>query len=384
MDKSNVIESLSFGSRIAEDEIMNLSKYFVGSRFWNNLKNGSTDVILGAKGSGKSALYLYLLSNKVQFAQEKIFLNEAENPRGDTIFGLFSKVTTNKEYESPQKEALIENDIIGFWQLYFLVLIVSGLKERKFDGSNYKNVLEILEECGLLPQTVSLKGIFRHVIFYLKQIVTLKFFQPEIEIDPNTGSLSGIKGKIVFDEPSPSKSKVGFCTIEDLFEKINLDLQKKEEQIWILLDRLDVAFQDDATLEKRALKALFTVYNSLKSCDSIKLKIFLRDDIWGKITLDGMREASHITRKEVIMWDSDSLFNLLMKRVVGNENILTFLDIKDNSPDSYKKIFSLIFPDSVNNKPFFDWVMEQLVDGSEKVAPRELIHLFTESRETQL
>src|SRR5437868_6233296 len=67
-------------------------------------------------------------------------------------------------------------------------------------------------------------------------------------------------------------------------------------QLWVLLDRLDVAFAETHALERNALRALFRVYLDLGANEAIKLKIFLRSDIWKRITKEGFREASHITR----------------------------------------------------------------------------------------
>ncbi len=52
----HLLDSLDFGSSVAEEETKNLQKYFVDTRFWRNLSNDRYDIILGTKGSGKSAL----------------------------------------------------------------------------------------------------------------------------------------------------------------------------------------------------------------------------------------------------------------------------------------------------------------------------------------
>jgi hypothetical protein len=49
--------------------------------------------------------------------------------------------------------------------------------------------------------------------------------------------------------------------------------------VWILLDRLDVAFAEHPDLEANALQGLFRVYLDLMGYEHVKLKIFLRSDI---------------------------------------------------------------------------------------------------------
>jgi hypothetical protein len=63
-----------------------------------------------------------------------------------------------------------------------------------------------------------------------------------------------------------------------------------------VLDRLDVAFADSEGLERNALRALFRVYRDMQGLNNVSVKILLRDDIWARITDEGFREASHITR----------------------------------------------------------------------------------------
>ena len=74
-------------------------------------------------------------------------------------------------------------------------------------------------------------------------------------------------------------------------------LREAGVSIWLLLDRLDVAFAESLALERNALRALFRVYLDLAAFDSISLKIFLRTDIWDQITKEGFREASHISKR---------------------------------------------------------------------------------------
>ena len=58
-------------------------------------------------------------------------------------------------------------------------------------------------------------------------------------------------------------------------------------EVWVLLDRLDVAFAETHNLEKNALRALFRVYMDFGGLTKIKLKIFIRSDIWQDIVDEG-------------------------------------------------------------------------------------------------
>jgi hypothetical protein len=122
-----------------------------------------------------------------------------------------------------------------------------------------------------------------------------------LTIDPGTGVPNGITGKITLCEPNATLRDQGFLTAADrLMAYANPALKESGEQIWLLLDRLDVAFAETHELERNALRALFRAYRDLAEHDAIKLKIFLRSDIWSRITETGFREASHITKLVVL------------------------------------------------------------------------------------
>ena len=67
VDKQQTLEASQFGSQIAEDETAKLSKYFVETEQWRKFYSGECDIVFGAKGSGKSALYSLLTSKKEEF-----------------------------------------------------------------------------------------------------------------------------------------------------------------------------------------------------------------------------------------------------------------------------------------------------------------------------
>lgn len=80
------LDKISFGERVAEQESEKLSNYFVKTQQWESLYSGDVDIIFGAKGSGKSALYTLLLKRIDDFESKKIILLSAEKPTGQTVF----------------------------------------------------------------------------------------------------------------------------------------------------------------------------------------------------------------------------------------------------------------------------------------------------------
>jgi hypothetical protein len=133
------------------------------------------------------------------------------------------------------------------------------------------------------------------------------------------------------------------------------------------------------------------MYNDFKGFDNIRLKIFVRDDIWDRITAGGFAEASHITKTTTIEWSYESLVNLFVRRLLNNASVIKMLNVeRDKVIDDFPaqlEILKQIFPDKVetgNNPETFRWMTTRIQDGLGKPAPRELIHLSEMIRQRQV
>jgi len=86
-----------------------------------------------------------------------------------------------------------------------------------------------------------------------------------------------------------------------------------------------------------------------------RLKIFLRDDIWKRITSLGFREASHITRSITITWSPQALLHLVVRRAIHNAAIREFYGVDPavvlSSVGEQGKLFYRMFPTQVDTGP---------------------------------
>lgn len=85
-DVRAVLESASFGRRTAEEERDHLRKYFVETNQWKQVIQGDVDVIYGAKGAGKSAIYSLIEQSVDDLASRGITTIAGENPQGAPAF----------------------------------------------------------------------------------------------------------------------------------------------------------------------------------------------------------------------------------------------------------------------------------------------------------
>jgi len=379
--RAQVLIQSEFGSRIAEDELDELHAYFVETEHWRKVLAGDVDIVFGAKGAGKSALYSLLVAQKekLRLGRRTVFI-AAENPRGTPVF---RDLTT----EPP----LSEEHFRALWKLYFLSIAANyfrhHLEASRTTNADAAAVIDFLASNGLVPISVTLIARLKAALEYIRR------YLPAIEAgvtDPATGVT--LNGKITIAEPTSEQRKLGYQSLDDLLARLNTAFSSVNITVWLVLDRLDVAFAESDALEANALRALFRTYLDMLSLSHIKIKIFLRDDIWRKVVAGGFREASHVTRSLSLAWDHQSLLNLLVRRLVSNNSICEYYSLRRDdilsSASLQSDFFSKVFPPQIDtgpNKPSaLDWMASRTADGSRRTAPRELIHLLLATRDAQL
>jgi hypothetical protein len=379
--KMEVLQRLTIGSRVAEDEVEQLSSYFVETDQWRKVVAGEVDVVFGPKGGGKSAIYSSLLARSGEMFDKGILFVSGENPRGAPAFR-----------DLVQDPPTSEQEFIGLWKLYLLSLLAGVFDEYAIVNDNSRRVTEALREAGIPTKSGRpLGAIVKASLDYVRGLLRFESIEGGMDVDPATGMPKGFKGKISLREPADRAREHGVVSADDLMRAADSALADAGIEVWILLDRLDVAFSDSRELEANALRALFKVYLDLVPFESLRLKIFLRSDIWRAITEGGFREASHLTRTLDLEWKPASLLNLLVRRLLQNPDLVSFYGVEpdDVLQDVAKQrnFFDRVVPEKVDlgrNPRTFEWMLGRVRDGTNRVAPRELIHLATVTRDVQI
>lgn len=378
--KLAILKSLNLGQRVAEDELSDLTRYFLETSQWNEMFQGRKDVVYGPKGTGKSALYGLLSTQAKELEKSGIVLASAENVRGATVFkGLVAAPPPS------------ESSFIFLWKLYCLVLAGQALRDRGVKSPSAMALISALQNAKLLVPDATIASIFRSVQAYFKGLISRDVSAVEygLSIDPVSG-LPIATRKTEF-RASTQQESLDDVPVDTLLETADKAFKSAGIQFWILFDRLDVAFVDSPDLERNALRALFRAYNDFRSLDSIVLKIFVRDDIWKRISAGGFAEASHIIRTTTIIWNEAGLLNLIVLRLLNSKELTQWLGVSPqvvkNDFHEQTKLLKAILPakvDTGKNPDTFNWMVTRVQDGLGVSAPRELIHLFEMIKELQI
>ena len=134
------------------------------------------------------------------------------------------------------------------------------------------------------------------------------------------------------------------------------------------------------------------IYRDFAGLDRIKLKIFLRSDIWKRITEMGFREASHITKVAVLDWKPASLLNLVVKRLLNNSILIKEFGINAKlvlrdfraQADLFYRFFPKQVEQGSRKSTTLDWIISRCADATGKTAPREIMHLLNSAREQEV
>jgi hypothetical protein len=205
---TEILKSSNFGSRSAEDESDFIEEYFVRTDQWERVRPGDIDIIYGAKGSGKSAIYNLILKNSDELFDDGVLLISGEKPQGSPVF--------NSVMDSPPET---DEEFSNLWKLYSLALLGDALREYEIKNENATVVAEALGEAGLIPKEPSLKKTLKYVFDYVRNITkTVEGVEGSLSVDANS-MLQTFGGRILFREPTSQQAAFGAVSVEELLEK---------------------------------------------------------------------------------------------------------------------------------------------------------------------
>jgi hypothetical protein len=242
---------------------------------------------------------------------------------------------------------------------------------------------EILSKIGLRSSDDSAQTIFSKLVNLVGRILNPK--SAEIGLSVTDAGMPVITPKLEFGDVHKSGDKAELVLHEDALHHLNDCLEELGITVWIVLDRLDEAFQGYPAIERPALRALLRTYLDLLEFDRLRLKLFVRKDLFRKVVHGGFVNLTHVNAKRLdIVWDEKDLKALLCRRMRKDTSFMQSLGAEGNSDDV---LFSFVFPAQVDvgeRKPTtWAWIMSRIRDGNGIKPPRNLIDLAKKAQEAQ-
>lgn len=385
MDPLQVLPNLSFGRVDAETDDR-FDHCFIGTELLRQVLLPQHSLLIGPKGSGKSAIFRLLCQD---FEKIRPLL-----PRHyDEIYCIPAYGMQSEDYlggsDLRELNPQTVDDFRYFWLLYFGLKAASKLvQDEKMQSAiaNSKNdrLRTTYATLNRVVRDIGMGGDFGTPATFRERIEEWVKPSNHHEGQPPSDVGKAISGTF--------RQRTGFSVIT-LLDFIDTILQDTNSLAWILLDKLDLLFIGDIEKLKTAINGLVQLlveYNS--RFKNIHWKIFLRTDIYRQLHI--VNKSHLISYTTEMRWRGPLLLKLLVSRAVSNPVIRTYceetlgekVDVSSViiGDDAFVgKVFYTIFEPSMtagktNGSAKYDtheWILRHLVDGSGTSFPRELIHL---------
>lgn len=368
----HILKDLQLGNSVAEFDNQ-LETYFVETQPFRNLVRDEKDIIAGDKGTGKTALFKVLHKRFPSIPElRNVMVIPAFNLAGNPIFQALTA-----------KDRLEEGEYVQLWKAFVLALVGNWLLRvtKMRPKSKLAKLDQLLRGLELRSDADAPQPVFQRVLDKLGSWFRWK--SAEVEVGLGAEGLT-FTPRVEFNpDDKQGEQKV---SVEAALGLLNECLSESGKTVWVALDRLDEAFQGFPDIEIPALRALFRTYLDLLEFDRIRMKLFVRRDLFGRIVEGGFVNLTHVNARKVdVIWDEEDLMNLLCRRIRQNDRFMALTGIKGKSD---QQVFDVLFPQQIDQgsrKPAtWVWMMGRIRDGKHVKPPRNLIDLVSMAKDAQL
>ncbi|MGE0266660.1 MAG: hypothetical protein AB7V06_28560 [Candidatus Obscuribacterales bacterium] len=303
----STLESLKLGSPAAENEMTTLGEYFVRTDEYQQASEGNARLVVGRKGSGKTALLLQLRDKKRE-NKNNIVLDLL--PDGHQLKRLKEAVL------EILSDAVMEHAATAFWEYSLLLELTYKLLEK--DQYAYRMNIALKEKYEKLRDLYESagrgagEGDFSERLRDLTERISTEFKTKYGSSEVSNLSVGEVTNLIYKLDISALQST--------LVEYLN-----QKDEVWILFDNIDKGWpthgvgSNDIILLRALLEASRKIekYFARKS-HSVNTVVFLRNDVF-ELLVDHTSDRGKESRVSLDWTDPDRLRELLRKRIVNSE-----------------------------------------------------------------
>jgi hypothetical protein len=298
------ITKLFIGASAAENEFLDLSKYYIQTDEFRRVLRGEVQVVAGRKGSGKSALF-FEVRDKLRGNKQNVVLDL--NPEGFQLRKLKTLVLNELE------EGTQEHTITAFWEYLLLLELCQKLLEkdrtRHLHDHTLRELYQKLEEAYRNDPFIT-EGDFAERLLRLTEAITERFEPVRKRVDSGEVLSRATVTEFIY--------RHDLSTLRGLVTEY---LEQKGE-VWILFDNIDKGWTahgvdaSDLMNVKCLLDAFTKLRNDLERRDiSFHGTIFIRNDVF-ELLVGAMPDRGKIAKATLDWTDSELLRELLRRRFV--------------------------------------------------------------------
>jgi cellulose biosynthesis protein BcsQ len=354
----NIIESLQFPEVNAADPQQDLSLLFQRTTDFEKFLDDTNCLIRGRKGTGKTALYWLLL--KHNNVARKLAHGRLDSTICLSGHGRFHESRPSRDEFQVIHRGLQENNGSweAFWRAYLLFRVI---KENDLSFPKGKKGEKFVDLKRIINNLSGERWQYEHTQNLL-----------QLSSDPNL-----------------------LLIIKDALDIFDEQMQTQSQKIWFLYDDLDEDFPEKDEVRQQALIGLFQL---VQACDarritSIRFKIFLREDIWNRLSFDN---KSHFNGRDLLLqWNRVDFLRLALRQATQSKEFKNLVDrfspvesIDQASEEAIDRALELLWGSrrrsGTKAKYVTRWVYERLTDSSNTTFPRSLSILLKGAKEQEL
>ena len=302
------LESLDLGASSAENEMRSLEDYYLKTDQFLKALRGESNIVVGRKGSGKSAIFLQI-RDRERSKKSNVVLDL--KPDG------YKLIKFKETILSFLQEGPFQHTIMAFWEYVLLLEICYKILEK--DREYHLRDHDIYEPYRRLAELYHAEGYDTEGDFSERMSVLMEKISTEYQ------ARHGDKQNVRLSASELTELLYSH-DVKKLSQQIAEYMQHKD-MCWLLFDNIDKGWPTSG-LEHNDLLIIRTLLDATRKIEKIFNKhraavnsiIFLRNDVYELLvqeTADRGKEA-----KVLLDWtDPDLLRELLRLRIVANENI---------------------------------------------------------------
>lgn len=351
-----LLEQLDLGGSVAENELQTIDDYYHETDAFHHTLRGEVRLIVGRKGSGKTALFLRV-RNEIRRRRTNIVLDL--KPEGYKLLKFKERIV------DALSEGSLDHVVSAIWEYVFLLELTYKLLEK--DKDIYSRNL------GLVEKYEELKNVYEQDDYYSEGD-----FSERVSV-----LLDEIGEKIHEDRGDAKAAILSQRQVSEIIYKhpINqlriavADYLNEKDEAWILVDNLDKGWpgtgvtKGDISLITCLFEALEKIARSLrqKGFDRFYSTVFLRADVYENL-VDVSSDRGKIIPVSVDWTDPGALKEVVRKRFVYSNF--------DNEL-SLEHIWAEIAVPSIDGEGTLDILIEQSL-----YRPRALLDLLGTCKST--
>lgn len=299
----SLLQQVSLGDPMAENEFQTLGAYYVQTDEFNRALRGEVNLVVGRKGTGKTALF-FQVRDRIRKDKQNVVIDL--KPEGYQLIRLKEDVL---DYLADGAKSHL---ITAFWEYLLLLEISRKLLEKDKQRHRYDPLL--LEKYQRLSELYSEQrnageGDFSERLLVLADEIIAKY-------NEKYGQDKG--GRLTADQVT---GLLHTTTLSMLRNSLAEYLGQKE-QVLVLFDNLDKGWalhgieRGDVLILRCLIDASRKVQREMRKAKiQMSCVVFVRNDIY-QLLMDGSSDFGKETRASLDWSDPDLLRELLRRRLV--------------------------------------------------------------------